>query len=342
MENKEKDLLIGIDLGTSRTSIMTDRGLKTMIDSVVGYPKDLIGVKLLGATHVVGSEALERHYLNHYYPLEDGVIKETGDREQEVAKELIRHVVNLANPQSGDRVCGIVGVPARASAFNKEVLLELSREVMDVAMVTSEPFMVAYGQDVLLNSIVIDIGAGTVDLCALKGKVPDEDDQVTLLKAGNYIDELLLESIQMRYPNVQVNQRIARAIKEQYAFVGKPQEKIKVTMRENGKPVAVDVTEELELACNAIVPDIVEQIQHLIQGFDPEDQETALSNIVLAGGGSRISGLDEVLRKSLRDYGNVNVRAVEDPDYAGCLGGLKLASDLPPDYWDHVGEMVTS
>ncbi len=338
MESNEKDLLIGIDLGTSRTSVMSDRGLKTMIDSVVGYPKDLIGVKLLGATHVVGSDALERHYLNHYYPLEDGVIKETGDRDQEVAKELIRHVVSLAERQPGDRICGIVGVPARASAFNKEVLLELAREVMDVAMVISEPFMVAYGQDVLLNSIVIDIGAGTVDLCALKGKVPNEEDQVTLLKAGNYIDELLLESIQMRYPNVQINRRIAKAIKEQYAFVGKAPEPVKVTMRENGKPVAVDVTDELELACNAIV----EQIQYLVAGFDPEDQETALGNIILAGGGSRIRNLDGVLTEALKEYGHVRVQAVEDPDYAGCLGGLKLASDLPPDYWDHVGEMVSS
>ncbi len=342
MESKGKDLLIGIDLGTSRTSIMTDRGLKTMIDSVVGYPKDLIGVKLLGATHVVGREALERHYLNHYFPLEDGVIKETGDKEQEVAKELIRHVVSLADPQPGDRVCGIVGVPARASAFNKETLLALAREVMDVAMVISEPFMVGYGQDVLLNSIVIDIGAGTVDLCALKGKVPDEDDQVTLLKGGNFIDELLLESIQMRYPNVQINKRIARAIKDQHAFVGKASEKVMVTMRENGKPVTVDVTEELELACNAIVPDIVEQIEHLVASFDPEDQEAVLQNIILAGGGSRIANLGDVIAESLSEYGNIAVHTVEDADYAGCLGGLKLASDLPPDYWDHVGEMVTA
>ncbi|HIJ21609.1 MAG: hypothetical protein HON68_09765 [Gammaproteobacteria bacterium] len=342
MESKGKDLLIGIDLGTSRTSIMTDRGMKTMIDSVVGYPKDLIGVKLLGATHVVGSEALERHYLNHYFPLEDGVIKETGDRDQEVAKELIRHVVSLADPQPGDRVCGIVGVPARASAFNKDVLLELARDVMDVAMVISEPFMVAYGQDVLLNSIVIDIGAGTVDLCALKGKVPDDEDQVTLIKAGNFIDNLLMESIQMRYPNVQINLRIARAIKEQYAFVGKAEEAVMVTMRENGKPVTVDVTEELELACNAVIPDIVEQIEHLVTGFDPEDQETVLANIIVAGGGSRIRNLNKVISESLTEYGTVVVNCVEGADYAGCLGGLKLASDLPPDYWDHVGEMVTA
>lgn len=342
MESKGKDLLIGIDLGTSRTSIMTDRGLKTMIDSVVGYPKDLIGVKLLGATHVVGSEALEHHYLNHYFPLEDGVIKETGDKDQEVAKELIRHVVSLADPQPGDRVCGIVGVPARASAFNKETLLELAREVMDVAMVISEPFMVGYGKDVLLNSIVIDIGAGTVDLCALKGKVPDEEDQVTLLKAGNFIDDLLMESIQMRYPNVQINKRIARAIKDGYAFVGEADGQVMVAMRENGKPVTVDVTAELELACNAVVPDIVEQIEHLVASFDPEDQETVLNNIILAGGGSRMANLGPVIAEALSEYGNVTVCNVDDADYAGCLGGLKLASDLPPDYWDHVGEMVTS
>ncbi|MBT7307158.1 MAG: hypothetical protein HN842_03020 [Gammaproteobacteria bacterium] len=146
----------------------------------------------------------------------------------------------------------------------------------------------------------------------------------------------------MRYPNVQINRRIARAIKEQHAFVGRAEEKVLVTMRESGKPVTVDVTEELELACNSIVPDIVEQIEHLVMGFDPEDQEAVLANIIVAGGGSRIRNLNEVIKESLTEYGNINVVCVDDPDYAGCLGGLKLASDLPPDYWDHVGEMVTS
>ena len=41
-------VLLGVDLGTSRTAVMSSRGAKKMVPSVVGYPTDLIGVKLLG------------------------------------------------------------------------------------------------------------------------------------------------------------------------------------------------------------------------------------------------------------------------------------------------------
>ena len=43
-----EQILLGIDLGTSRTAVMTNQGTKSIMASVVGYPRDLIGVKLLG------------------------------------------------------------------------------------------------------------------------------------------------------------------------------------------------------------------------------------------------------------------------------------------------------
>ena len=73
----EKQLLLGIDLGTSRTAVMSDRGAKEMVRSVVGYAKDIISVKLLGAPCVIGETALDkRSFVNLHYPLEDGVIRE--------------------------------------------------------------------------------------------------------------------------------------------------------------------------------------------------------------------------------------------------------------------------
>lgn len=340
---KENQLLLGIDLGTSRTAVMSNRDTKAMVRSVVGYPKDVIAVKLTGDEHIIGGEAIKkRSYMNLYYPLEDGVIKEASERDLEAARLLMKHAIDLADPRASDEVCGIIGVPARASIANKELLLEIAKEFLDIAMVVSEPFMVAYSLDKLNSSIIVDIGAGTIDICAMKGTIPGDEDQVTVIKGGDYIDEILANMIVESYSEVQMTTHLSRSIKEKYAFVGEPSEKVFVTLRAGGKPSPFDVTDEIRTACETLVGAIVEQTQTLIMGFDPEDQEEALKNIYLAGGGSQIRGLEEAIAERMKDFGEVNVTRVDDPLFAGCAGALTLATDLPPMYWDQVGEMGSS
>ncbi len=336
-------LLLGIDFGTSRTAVMSNRGAKTMVSSVVGYPKDIIAIKLAGESHIIGGEALDRRsYLDIYRPLEDGVIKEASERDLEAARLLIERAVSLADPGDGDEVCAIIGVPARASIANKELLLNVVKEYLDTAMVVSEPFMVAYSMDKLKNSIVVDIGAGTIDICAMKGMIPNPEDQATIIKGGDYLDELLENAILESYPEVQMTWHLARSIKEQHAFVGEPSEKVMVTLRANGKPSSYNVTDEIKIACETLVSVIIEHLQNLITGFDPEDQEEVLKNIYLAGGGSQIRGLDRAIAYGLSDYGEVKVTCVDDPEYAGCAGALKLTMDLPPRYWNQIGDLASS
>lgn len=341
MEHTRKNsngILVGIDLGTSRTAVMTNRGYKDIIRSVVGYPKDVIGLKLVGKSQVFGEEALKNHSaLTLYHPLEDGVIREASKNDYNAAYELIKHVIEQARQGSTDDICGVIGVPARASIINKELLLKITQDLMSVSVVVSEPFMVAYYLDKLNDSIIIDIGAGTVDICGMKGTIPSPKDQVTLLKAGDYIDERLESLVQQHYPEVQATTNFLRLIKEQYGFVGEPDQPVKVTMRMGGKPVELDITEDLQMVCESIVPDIVEHLEAIIRGFDPEDQQQALLNIYLAGGGSKIRGIDTFIAAQLHDYGDVRVTCVADPDFIGSSGALKMATEVPPELWDQVG-----
>jgi rod shape-determining protein MreB len=55
-------------------------------------------------------------------------------------------------------------------------------------MLCSEPFSVAYGLDWLEDVLVIDIGAGTTDLCRMHGTMPEEADQVMFDIAGDAVD----------------------------------------------------------------------------------------------------------------------------------------------------------
>lgn len=338
---RQNTLLVGIDLGTYQTAVMAENGNKFLVRSVVGYPKDIIGARMVGDGPFFGNEALEKKsFLDICSPLADGVIREASEKDYRAAFQLLRYAVDAVVKQNENRsVCGVIGVPARASAMNKELLLKIAREFMQAALVVSEPFMVAYSLNQLANCIIIDIGAGTVDICGMKGVIPKAEDQITIMKGGDFIDKRLEAAILRRHPEVQMNKSVACQVKEAHSFVGRGHGPVAVTLRAEGKPIRVDVTEDVRAVCESIVPEIVEHIEALIKKFDPEEQEEALQNIYLAGGVSRIRGLDAMLAEQLKNYGEVKVSSVEDPDYIGCAGALKLAREVPISQWDRIGVM---
>lgn len=331
-------LLIGFDLGTSWTAIVTNRDHRKRIRSVVGYPRDMIGIKLLGQPFVVGEKAFGmRSYVDLRSPLKEGVLRAFVERDIEVARDFVGHTINNLNPGGEEEVCVIVGVPARSSNANKDLMVKVFQEFTDVVQVISEPFLVAYSQGTLVNCLVIDIGAGTVDICALKGAMPGEKSQVTVKRAGNFVDEKLEALISETYPGVQINRHIVCKLKEEHSYVGQPDEQIIADFRVDGKPVSYDITDAVGAACETLLPGITEAVERLIQTVSPEDQETSLQNIFVAGGGSGIKGIDQLIADALSDYGDVGVTCVTDPIYAVATGALKLASELPPQYWDQLG-----
>ena len=183
-------LLLGIDLGTSRSSIVSMNGPRKVIESYVGWPKDSISRKHLKADILFGRAALDnRLALNLYRPLEKGVIKGTRENDGtasdeqaknlEAAAELVRYLVSLVDPGRDDVLYGVVGVPAQASDKNKQGIIEATRGALDSVMIVSEPFAVAYGLERISDVLVIDIGAGTLDLCRMHGTVPASEDQLS-------------------------------------------------------------------------------------------------------------------------------------------------------------------
>ncbi len=334
-------IIAGIDFGTSQTAVITSRGIRKVFPSIVGYPKDVIGVRLLGAPFIVGDAAYDkRSFLEVRYPLQEGVIKEANAKDLAAAREVLKCAIDLADAQPGDELRAIISVPARASAVDKSLVLQIAEEFTHVSVVVSQPFLVAYHYGKLYNALVIDIGAGTVDICALKGMMPPPEDQLTLKKAGNYIDERLMEGIRDRYPDVQINLNIARGYKESRAFVGKPASPVQVEMRSNGLPVMCDITEEMRNACESIVPDIIEGVENLLKRFQPDDLPKVLQNIIVAGCGCKIAGISDLLAAKLRSYGDVKIALARDPDYDAASGALLMGQELPPKFWDQVGDMI--
>jgi rod shape-determining protein MreB len=336
-QKQDKSLFVGIDLGTSRSSISAGNNTREWIESYVGWPKDFIAQQVVGKPVLFGGDALEnRLSLDLCRPLERGIIKAGIEKSDEAVKEIIKYLIGLAKPGSDQKIHAVVGVPADSLKVNKLAIRSAVSDNVNSLMVVSEPFAVAYGMNLLNNALVIDIGAGTTDFCIMHGTIPSEEDQKTILTAGDYIDEQLFSYLSEKYPNSKFNKNMVRQFKEQFSFVRDVTEDMQVVIPVNGKPVMHDIKNEIRRACESILPALVETTTEMIARFDPEFQIRIKNNIVLAGGGSLIRGIAEYLQDALKEYGTCKVTCVSDPLFAGSDGALKLAQDMPEKYWEQL------
>jgi rod shape-determining protein MreB len=336
-------LYIGMDLGTSRTAISSSNGIRECMESIVGYPKDVVSQKLLKKDVLFGKEAVEKRLsLNVYRPLQHGVLRHSqngaGPEAQanvRAARDLIRAAIGMARARKDELVYCVIGAPAQASIKNKEAIIDAARETVDSVMLCSEPFAVAYGLDMLEDVLVVDIGAGTTDLCRMHGTMPEETDQLTTTVAGDAVDAELSKLIKESCPGAQFTTQMVKEIKERYSYLGAPLTPSLVDLPVNGKPTTFDLTEQIRAACSILVQPIVDGINQLISSFDPEFQGRLRNRVLLAGGGSLVKGLDNAIEEAMkRDLGGGKVVRIEEPIYGGANGALKVAHDMPEEYWE--------
>lgn len=338
-------LYIGMDLGTSRTSVSASNGVRETVYSIVGYPKDVVAKKLLKKDVLFGKEALEKRLsLKMYKPLEKGVIKYTGEAMDpeakanlQAAKDLIGEAIRLAKPRKDELVYCVIGAPAEASMKNREAIIEAARAHVDSVMLCSEPFSVAYGLDWLEDVLVIDIGAGTTDLCRMHGTMPEEADQVMFDIAGDAVDAELARRITETCHGAQFTIQMVKEIKERHGFVGDPAERCMVDLPVDGKPTTFDLTDQIRAACAILIDPIVKGLHKLVSTFDPEFQNKLKNRVLLAGGGSMVKGLDSAIEKAMRErLGGGKVLRIEEPIYGGANGALKIAHDMPAEFWEQL------
>jgi len=336
MSGKGQMLSVGIDLGTSQSAIATSTGARHVVDSYVGWPVDMVAKKVIKKPVLIGTEALEnRSLLDLHRPLEQGLIKEGSEKDIAAVKEILGHLIGLAGDGGKEqKVRAVVGVPAETLRVNKQQLRQVMRGMVDSLIIVSEPFAVAYGIEALLHTMIVDSGAGTTDFCVMKGRYPTEEDQRTLTKAGDSVDDLLAKLVAERHPAIQFTIHMVRGWKEQHGFVGEPQGKVTVTAPSHGKATQIDITEEVRLACQSLVAPYTETMLDLLAAVEPEYQERVRQNVILAGRGSRIRGLTGELEKALADLGGGKVSAVEDPVFAGAAGCLSIALDAEDADWE--------
>src|SRR5262245_9181848 len=137
-------LYVGIDFGTSRSSVSASNGVRETVSSFVGYPKDVVSRKLLKKDVLFGDEAMEnRLALKFFRPLE--VLKTRDHKEADfeanlkAAQDLLREIIRRAKPRKDELVYGVIGVPAQASLYSKDAIIKTCKEALDSVMLCSEP-----------------------------------------------------------------------------------------------------------------------------------------------------------------------------------------------------------
>lgn len=346
-------LLVGLDWGTNISSLVTAvRGsnetlTKELVPTVVGYAADdvLPGVLPDDAKILFGRMALKhKSNLSLVRPLQGGVIHDLA-----AATAFAGHLRGLV-AADGREVRAVIGMPASSDLVARENARNAVRGLFHKVLFVPEPFLAALGvrneanlndpdyQDPVLNSIYIDIGAGSTDVCLVQGHYPTAEDQLSVPFAGDAIDQIILDRILAAYPESGLSLARVREIKEKNSWVLAEDGTTPAiaTIMVGGKPKKIDVTAQVGAGCEQLLQKTFEMTRELVARANPDTVAELLRNVIVTGGGSLIKGFGVALQAKLLEEGfeNPQVRVLGDnyKDYVA-TGALKVARMARDNQW---------
>jgi rod shape-determining protein MreB len=349
---KSKTILVGFDLGTNKSCVLagaptgTDILVSKVVPTVVGYVKDGIvdGIIAGNAKTIYGEDALRNMlHARLVAPVAEGVIVDPT-----VARDFMQHLRTLVDPSGTAEIRAVVGMPANAGTQARDDIRRAAYGVFDRILMIPEPFLAALGYrddtrvsqpnylDPVVNSLFIDIGGGTSDLCLVQGYFPTSEDQISIPFAGDAIDEILHSELDRVYPNNGLSRHKVREIKEAHAYVGPSRKPLDVKVIMGGKAHTIELGDTIARACNTLIDKIYPALTTLITRAPSDSVLTLLQNLIVTGGGSQIKGIDTVLQKRLADdgYESPKVRlAGQDYKRYVALGALKAARAARENQW---------
>jgi rod shape-determining protein MreB len=347
---------VGLDAGTNKTCVKAafagsaDLIVSEVVPTLVGYTREGIVENLLpGNARVLFGDAAAKNrlYLRCVRPLVNGVIEDLS-----AAKDFLRYVRGLINVPEGMELRAVVGVPANADRSAREKLLAALRGLFDKVALIPEPFLAALGfrdesrlgqpgyLDPVRNSLFVDIGAGTTDVCLVQGYFPGPEDQVSSSFAGDRVDELLAAAIRKQYPNVELSMVKVRELKEQFSYVGSSEGPASASVIVGGKMRRRELTEIIGNVCSQLLQEVFELVKAAIARASTDSVGELLQNIIITGGGSQIANLGTELQRLLVEDGyekpRVQTGGENYKEYVA-KGALAAARQARDSQWERPG-----
>src|ERR1700746_1786962 len=290
---------MAVDLGTANTLVyVRGRGIVLSEPSVVAIDARTAEV------HAVGIEAKGKlgrtpGTIKAIRPLKDGVIADF-----DVTEQMLRHFIQKVHQNRWAHPRVVVCVPSGMTGGEKRAVEEpcLSAGARQAYLI-EEPMAAAIGAGLPVaeptGNMIVDIGGGTTEVAviSLGGIVVSQ----SLRVGGDEMDEAIINHIKRDY-KLLIGQQTAEEIKLEIGSAWDQEEELQAGGRgrdiPTGPPKTVILTsQEIRRALDEPVTQIIEAIKSTLDKTPPELAADIMDRgIVLAGGGSLLTGLDERLR----------------------------------------------
>jgi rod shape-determining protein MreB len=302
---------IAIDLGTANTLIwLKGKGIVINEPSIVArtiHDDTIVAVgneakAMLGRTH---------RDLETIRPLQDGVIADF-----KMTDGMLQGFINKINFSRMARPRMVICVPSGVTEVERRAVKDSGERAnaREVYLI-EEPVAAAIGIGLDISqpigNIIVDIGGGTTEIAviSLNGVVTKE----TIRIAGDEMDESILQWFRNEH-KLEIGLGMSESIKKSVGSAMQMNtETISVRGRDlvSGIPKTIEVSsDEIRQALKDPVNAIVEAVKRCLEQTPPELAADILERgIIVAGGGSLLRGIDQIIRERT----NVPVNVAEDP-----------------------------
>ena len=324
---------MAIDLGTANTLVyMKNHGIVIREPSVVAVQKDHRGNYEVLAVGEEAKRMLGRTpgSITAIRPMKDGVISDF-----DVTQEMLRYFIRQTQKRFSvirfkPRI--IIAVPSGITQVERRAVKEAAQSAgaREVFLI-EEPMAAAVGAGLPVTeasgSMIVDIGGGTTEVAviSLAGIVYSDSARI----GGDRMDDTIIQFIKQKY-NMLIGERTAEEIKISIgsAFIqGEPRtHEVRGRDLVTGIPKTLILSEEEGLeALTDVTAQIIKTVRNALESTPPELAADIVDHgIVLAGGGSLLSGLDELLRNQV----GLPIFHAEDPLTSVAVGTGKVLDEL--------------
>lgn len=318
---------MAIDLGTANTVVYArDKGIILNEPSVVAVKAHTHEVLAVGK-HAKDMLGKTPENIVASRPLRDGVIANF-----ELTEAMIRHFIRVVhdNRRMLVRPRMVIGVPSGITQVERRAVIDAAKQAGAKEVSTiQEPMAAAIGAGLPVQdpsgNMVVDIGGGTTEVAVISLIEGVFCRSVRI--GGDEMDRAIVQYVKRKY-NLFIGERTAERVKINVGAALLDEttrnKSVEVKGRDlvTGVPKTVTLTApEVNEALIETVSAIVDAVRVALENTPPEISADLVDRgIVMAGGGSLLKGLGELISKET----GLPVRVAEDPLFCVVNGAGKV------------------